>query len=224
MDATHPVTPTSGSRDQFWPQGLSRAPKRAFLGQNGPFWGPQECRSVVQHDMYYAPENCSSDWAILGPFGAVLSRPRSKYIMVLGIYFRQFSAESEVRFFQKVAICEYLISSVSYSILHPTRRFPIKSTHPLTAYAATSVSDGIFISVRCSLLIPVQRSNPTPSDPLIAPRCYLQLPLLFSCGVNISKLLEVTLLTCQYTVLTIQANPPVILCLFLCCHFDTSHM
>ena len=34
--------------DQFWPQELSGAPKRAFLGQNGPFWRPQEaCLPIV---------------------------------------------------------------------------------------------------------------------------------------------------------------------------------
>ena len=44
MDAAHPVGPTSGTWAQIRPPGLPRAPKRAFLGQNGPFWGPQECR------------------------------------------------------------------------------------------------------------------------------------------------------------------------------------
>merc|ERR1711989_224854 len=44
MDAAHPVRPTSGTWAQIRPPGLPRAPKRAFLGQNGPFWGPQECR------------------------------------------------------------------------------------------------------------------------------------------------------------------------------------
>ena len=44
MDAAHPVGPTSGTWAQIRPPGLPRAPKRAFLGQNGSFWGPQECR------------------------------------------------------------------------------------------------------------------------------------------------------------------------------------
>ena len=45
MDVAHPVGPTSGTWAQIRPPGLPRAPKRAFLGQNGPFWKPQECRS-----------------------------------------------------------------------------------------------------------------------------------------------------------------------------------
>ena len=41
MDATHPVKTTSGSRDQFGPQGMSEVPKRAFLGKTGPFGCPR---------------------------------------------------------------------------------------------------------------------------------------------------------------------------------------
>ena len=35
--------------DQIWPHGMSGAPKRTFLGQNRPFWGPQGCSRVVQN-------------------------------------------------------------------------------------------------------------------------------------------------------------------------------
>ena len=45
MHTAQPDESASGSWDQFWTQGLSGALERAYLGQNGPFWGPQECRS-----------------------------------------------------------------------------------------------------------------------------------------------------------------------------------
>ena len=38
-----------------------------------------------------------------------------------------------------------IICSLSCSILHPTRRFPSIQSRPLIAYAATSVSDGVFL-------------------------------------------------------------------------------
>ena len=46
----------------------------------------------------------------------------------------------------------WIISRVSCSIFHPTQRYPIQPnpTHPLKAYAATSVSDGaIWITLCC---------------------------------------------------------------------------
>ena len=43
MNAAHLIGPTSGTWAKIRPPGLPRAPKRAFLGQNGPFLGPQEC-------------------------------------------------------------------------------------------------------------------------------------------------------------------------------------
>ena len=45
MDAAHAVGPTSGTWAEIRPPGRPRAPKRAFLGQNGPFSGPPEGHS-----------------------------------------------------------------------------------------------------------------------------------------------------------------------------------
>ena len=48
IDAAHPVGPANGSLTQIRPPGVARGPlgtpKGPFLGQNGSFWGPQECR------------------------------------------------------------------------------------------------------------------------------------------------------------------------------------
>merc|ERR1711974_365996 len=50
---------------------------------------------------------------------------------------------------------EDFISSVSCSVLHPTRRPSIQS-HPFIAYAATSVSDGVFrMRTFCFSLLPL---------------------------------------------------------------------
>ena len=42
LDQPVALWPKSGPPGQPRP---FRAPKRGFLGQNGPFWGPRECRS-----------------------------------------------------------------------------------------------------------------------------------------------------------------------------------
>ena len=127
------------------PQATS-CPKKVAPGwkpQNFPFW-PHfiGCLPTYTHPLRQAAS--SSHVFFLSKISTLLGHiSQVTQISIARIFLH--SAYEVVVYLEQSEYPSIIISSVSCSTLHPTLRFPIPShPNPFLAYAATSVSDGVF--------------------------------------------------------------------------------
>ena len=118
-------------------------------------------------------------------------RPISKCKMALGVYFRPFLAKSEVMFFQKMAICEYLILAIFgqfwlfrahfgpwVSKMYLLQLFRCKKNNEITKSGSISLFGKL--------------DSPGAPKPTLGPKTPLKGPGRAKIGVNASHVVQLT--------------------------------